>query len=38
MQKMTMQRNFINHFGFEELLDEENHLYISIEKVRNSIP
>ena len=30
-------RKFYKHFGFEELLDEKNHLYISIEKVKNSI-
>ena len=29
-------RKFYENFGFEELLDEKNHLYISIEKVRNS--
>jgi len=30
-------KKFYQYFGFEELLDEENHLYISIQKVRNSI-
>lgn len=29
-------RKFYENFGFEELLDEKNHLYISIKKVRNS--
>ena len=31
-------RKFYEHFGFEELLDEKNHLYLSIEKVKKSIP
>lgn len=31
-------KKFYENFGFRELLDEENHLYISIEKIRNSIP
>lgn len=31
-------KKFYEHFGFEELSDEKNHLYISIEKVKNSIP
>jgi GNAT superfamily N-acetyltransferase len=30
-------KKFYKNFGFEELLDEKNHLYISIEKVRNSM-
>lgn len=30
-------KKFYENFGFEELLDEKNHLYISIEKVRNSM-
>lgn len=29
-------RKFYENFGFEALLDEKNHLYISIEKVRSS--
>jgi predicted GNAT family N-acyltransferase len=29
-------KSFYKNFGFKELLDERNHLYISIEKVRNS--
>ncbi len=29
-------KKFYKYFGFEELLDEENHLYISIEKVKKS--
>jgi len=29
-------KKFYENFGFEELPDEKNHLYISIEKVRNS--
>lgn len=31
-------KKFYEHFGIEQLLDEENHLFISIEKVKNSIP
>ena len=31
-------KKFYQNFGFEELLDEKNHLYISLEKVRISIP
>lgn len=31
-------KKFYQYFGFEELLDEENHLYISVQKVRNSTP
>lgn len=30
-------KKFYKGFGFEELLDEDNHLYISVEKVRNSL-
>lgn len=29
-------KKFYERFGFQELVDEKNHLYISIEKVRNS--
>lgn len=31
-------KKFYKRFGFQELVDEKKHLYISIEKVRNSIP
>lgn len=30
-------KSFYKSFGFEELLDEKNHLYISIKKVQNSL-
>lgn len=30
-------KNFYKRFGFEELLDEKNHLYISLKKVQNSL-
>lgn len=30
-------KKFYQNFGFEKLSDEENHLYISLQKVRNSI-
>jgi GNAT superfamily N-acetyltransferase len=35
--KSENAKNFYKNFGFEELLDEENHLYISIEKVQSSM-
>lgn len=30
-------KKFYKNFGFKKLLDEENHLYISIQKAKNSM-